>query len=75
MNDADLDYHLEVRLDALRREFAGQANPEAITAVGRKHFEHLHRDATINDFIPELTHRFAREELMNAGHDQLLNAA
>ena len=28
MNDADLDYHLEVRLDALRREFAGQANPQ-----------------------------------------------
>jgi len=74
MNNVELEHHVEMRLDALRNEFAGQADTESITAVGLRHFEHLRRDATINDFIPQLVHRFAREELLSARSDELHNA-
>jgi hypothetical protein len=75
MNNDDLAHHLEMRLDALRNEFAGHVDADSITAVGLRHFEHLRRDATINDFIPQLVHRFAREELLNAKSDELHSAA
>jgi hypothetical protein len=48
---------------------------ERVTAVGRAHYESLSRDAAVNDFIPLLVYRFAKEELIAGRRDDLHEAA
>jgi hypothetical protein len=58
----------------LQRELDGRvAAPD--TAVARTHYESLVQDAAINDFIPLLVYRFAKEELVQSQPDELRRAA
>jgi hypothetical protein len=75
VNAEELDGTIAGSLDELRRELAGRVAPERVTAIGYRHYERLRRDATINDFIPVLVHRYAREELLRIAPDELHGAA
>jgi hypothetical protein len=59
----------------LRRDLGDAVPAERIGAVSRAHYDMLRRDAVINDFIPLLVYRFAKEELVASTRDALSDAA
>jgi hypothetical protein len=71
----DLERQIDRVLHSLR-EFAGDGIDAArVRAVGLAHYESLHRHATINDFIPLLVYRYAKEELSQIRRKELHRAA
>jgi arsenate reductase (thioredoxin) len=59
--------HVEKAVDSLVEEFAGIQTRETIQRVMDDSLEQLVGDAQVDDFVPTLAHRFARERLKALG--------
>lgn len=75
MTSQDLEHQLDRLLDELQHDFRGKVPADRVDAVARAHFDSLNVGAAINDFIPLLVYRFAREELVRSSRDELYHAA
>jgi hypothetical protein len=75
MTTEQLDAQMEHMFRRLVDDLGNDVSVEHVRAVGTSHFERLERDAAVNDFIPLLVYRFAREELVAAQHADLHVAA
>lgn len=73
MSTEELDRKMAKLPHDLHRDLGGAIPLER--AVSRAHYNGLRRDAAINDFIPLLVYRFAREELVTATRTDLHEAA
>jgi hypothetical protein len=71
----ELERQLERLLHDLARDVGDGVAAERIGAVAVGHYERLRREATINDFIPLLVYRFAKEDLVSSSRDELHDAA
>jgi formylmethanofuran dehydrogenase subunit A len=71
----DLERQIDRVLDSLRQHAGDGIDAARVRAVGLAHYKSLHRHATINDFIPLLVYRHAKEELSQIRRDQLHRAA
>jgi hypothetical protein len=60
----ELEKHIDSVVRELDRELHGQIPHDRVETVNRGHYKSLCRDAAINDFIPVLVYRFAKEELV-----------
>jgi hypothetical protein len=67
MRSEELERQMERFLHSLQEELNGRVERERVAAVTAARFESVRREASINDFIPLLVHRFTREELVAAG--------
>jgi hypothetical protein len=70
----DLERQIDRVLDALREHAGDGINAARVRAVGLSHYESLHRHATINDFIPLLVYRYAKEDLAQIRRGELHRA-
>lgn len=75
MDEPRLNRQVEQQLQSLRREFGEKVPASFVTALGQAQFEQLRANAKIPDFIPVLVYRFAREELIRIGREDLHRAA
>jgi hypothetical protein len=75
MTAEELERQMDKLPDDLHRDLGGVVPLERIRAVSDAHYVGLRRDAAINDFIPLLVYRFARDELVTAALDDLHEAA
>jgi hypothetical protein len=75
MTPQELERQLDRVLDALVRDLGDSVAADDVTTIGRVHCERLRRDATVNDFIPLLVYRLAREELVQSRRHELVDAA
>jgi hypothetical protein len=69
-----LERQVERQLQALLREFEGEIPPSEVTPIVEAHFARLREQARIEEFIPVLVYRYAREEL-RIRRDELHHAA
>jgi hypothetical protein len=75
VNSDELERQMERLLRELQRDLEDSVPAARVTAVGRAHYESLHRGAAINDYIPLLVYRFAKEELVASRRDELQDSA
>ena len=75
MTSKELDVHMGRVFRDLHPGFDDTHSVGRVTAVGEAHYESLHGDATINEFIPLLVYRFAKEELARSERHELVDAA
>ena len=75
MTSHDLELQMDRLLDDLQHDLEETVPAERVDAVARAHYESLSVGAAINDFIPLLVYRFAREELVRGSRDGLHDAA
>jgi arsenate reductase len=60
-------HHVEKAVESLEEEFDGAHSRQTIERVMDDSLEQLVRDAEVDDFLPTLAHRFARERLKALG--------
>lgn len=60
-------HHVEKAVESLEEEFDGAHSRETIERVMDDSLQQLVRDAEVDDFLPTLAHRFARERLKALG--------
>jgi hypothetical protein len=70
----DLERQIDRVLDSLRERVGDSIDAARVRAVGLAHYESLRRHATINDFIPLLVYRYAKEELTQMRRDEFHRA-
>jgi hypothetical protein len=62
----ELDRHVEREIALLQQEFEGSISPEEVARICWAQVDQLRASARIDDFIPLLVHRHAREALIDA---------
>ena len=60
-------HHVEKAVESLEEEFDGAVSRQTIDRVMDDSLKQLVRDAEVDDFLPTLAHRFARERLKALG--------
>jgi hypothetical protein len=75
MTTEELERQMDKLPADLHRDLGGAVPLDRIRVVSNAHYAGLRRDAAINDFIPLLVYRFAREELVTAALHDLHEAA
>ena len=75
MTTEELERQIDRVLHSLREHAGDGIDAARVHAVGLAHYESLHRHAAINDFIPLLVYRYAKEELTQIWRDELHRVA
>jgi hypothetical protein len=75
MTPEQLDLQMSHIYKRLVEDLGQDVPAEQVLAVGTSHYDRLQRDAAVNEFIPLLVYRFAREELVAARPAELHIAA
>lgn len=75
VNSNELEHQMERVFHDLLRDLGHDFPHERVVLVGRAHYESLRRDAVVNDYIPLLVYRLAKEELRSGARDELHDAA
>ncbi|MET3960138.1 hypothetical protein ABIE44_000072 [Marmoricola sp. OAE513] len=64
MNAPGIEQQMTSVVEDLTQDFAGSHTPEQVAAVVQRWRQDIEPSAKIQDFIPVLVRRFAREELV-----------
>lgn len=75
MTQEELERQLDRLLRDLVRDVGDDVAPDRVEVVVMGNYERLRREAKINDFIPLLVYRFAKEDLVSSRRDELHHAA
>ena len=68
MTTQELELHMDRVFRQLHRDFDRAHSVEHVTATGKARYDLLRQGATVNDFIPLLVYRFAKDDLVR-GYD------